>query len=169
VGVLSAALKKETLSPEGYAQMIEVTTRLNTPGPELAKLAGVHALTDITGFGLAGHALELARGAQAGITLDWAKVPLLPGVVDLARVGCVTGASGRNWAGYGAEVGLPAGFDPVYQALLSDPQTSGGLLVSCTPDAVDAVLAVFARHGFGQAAVVGEVTPAGTGPRLQVR
>ncbi|MEY4652746.1 MAG: Selenium donor protein [Pseudomonadota bacterium] len=169
VGVLSAALKKETLSPEGYAQMIEVTTRLNTPGPELAKLPGVHALTDITGFGLAGHALELARGAQAGITLDWAKVPLLPGVTDLARAGCVTGASERNWGGYGAEVGLPAGFDPVHQALLSDPQTSGGLLVSCTPDTVDAVLATFARHGFGQAAVVGEVTSAGSGPRLRVR
>ncbi len=169
VGVLSAALKKETLSPEGYAQMIEVTTRLNTPGPELAKLPGVHALTDITGFGLAGHALELARGAQAGITLDWAKVPLLPGVTDLARAGCVTGASERNWGGYGAEVGLPAGFDPVHQALLSDPQTSGGLLVSCTPDTVDAVLATFARHGFGQAAVVGEGTSAGSGPRLGVR
>jgi selenide,water dikinase len=169
VGVLSAALKKETLSPEGYAQMIEVTTRLNTPGPELAKLPGVHALTDITGFGLAGHALELARGAKASISLDWAQVPLLPGVVDLARAGCVTGASDRNWAGYGAEVGLPAGFDAVFQALLSDPQTSGGLLVSCVPDAVDAVLAVFARHGFGQAAVVGEVTAQGTGPRLQVR
>ncbi len=169
VGVLSAALKKETLSPEGYAQMIEVTTRLNTPGPELAKLPGVHALTDITGFGLAGHALELARGAQAGITLDWAKVPLLPGVTDLARAGCVTGASERNWGGYGAEVGLPAGFDPVHQALLSDPQTSCGLLVSCTPDTVDAVLATFARHGFGQAAVVGEVTPAGSGPRLRIR
>jgi len=169
VGVLSAALKKETLSPEGYAQMIEVTTRLNTPGPELAKLAGVHALTDITGFGLAGHALELARGAKATIVLDWAKVPLLPGVVDLARAGCVTGASERNWGGYGAEVGLPAGFDAVHQALLSDPQTSGGLLVSCAPDAVDAVLAVFARHGFGQAAVVGEVTAQGAGPRLQVR
>ncbi|MEY4710612.1 MAG: Selenium donor protein [Pseudomonadota bacterium] len=169
VGVLSAALKKETLSPEGYAQMIEVTTRLNTPGPELAKLPGVHALTDITGFGLAGHTLELARGAKASITLDWAKVPLLPGVVDLARAGCVTGASDRNWAGYGAEVSLPAGFDPVYQALLSDPQTSGGLLVSCDPGAVEAVLATFARHGFGQAAVVGEVAPAGSGPRLRVR
>jgi selenide,water dikinase len=169
VGVLSAALKKETLSPEGYAQMIEVTTRLNTPGPELARLPGVHALTDITGFGLAGHALELARGANATIILDWAKVPLLPGVVDLARAGCVTGASGRNWAGYGPEVGLPAGFDPVHQALLSDPQTSGGLLVSCAPGAVDAVLATFARHGFGQAAVVGQVAPAGPGPRLQVR
>ncbi len=169
VGILSAALKKETLSPEGYAQMIDVTTRLNTPGPELARLPGVHALTDITGFGLAGHALELARGAKVAITLDWAKVPVLPGVVDLARAGCVTGASGRNWAGYGVEVGLPAGFDPVHQALLSDPQTSGGLLVSCEPGAVDAVLATFAHHGFGQAAVVGQVTPAGSAPRLQVR
>ncbi len=169
VGVLSAALKKETLSPEGYAQMIAVTTHLNTPGPELARLPGVHALTDITGFGLAGHALELARGAKATVCLDWSRVPLLPGVVELARAGCITGASGRNWAGYGVEVGLPAGFDPVHQALLSDPQTSGGLLVSCEPGAVDAVLATFARHGFGQAAVVGEVTPASAGPRLQVR
>ena len=169
VGVLSAALKKETLPSEGYARMIDVTTRLNTPGPELAKLPGVHALTDITGFGLAGHALELARGAGARIALDWARVPLLPGVVDLARAGCVTGASGRNWAGYGQEVALPAGFDPVHQALLSDPQTSGGLLVSCAPQAVDAVLGVFRQHGFGEAAVVGEVMPAAPGPRLQVR
>jgi len=96
-------------------------------------------------------------------------VPLLPGVVDLARVGCVTGASGRNWAGYGAEVGLPAGFDPVYQALLSDPQTSGGLLVACAPDAVDAVLAVFRQHGFAQAAEVGDIVDGRhDGIRLQV-
>ena len=169
VGVLSAALKKEVLGAAGYAQMIAVTTQLNTPGPELAQLAGVHALTDITGFGLAGHALELARGADVGITLDWARVPLLAGVVDFARAGCVTGASERNWGGYGSEIHLPAGFDPVHQALLSDPQTSGGLLVSCAPEAVDPVLAVFAGHGFGQAAVVGEVTAAAPGPRLRVR
>ncbi|MFD0669240.1 selenide, water dikinase SelD [Ramlibacter sp. MAHUQ-53] len=169
VGVLSAALKKEQLDAAGYARMIETTTRLNTPGPELAALPGVHALTDVTGFGLAGHALELARGAGVGITLDWAKVPVLPGVEALARAGFVTGASGRNWAGYGTEVGLPAGFDPAHQALLSDPQTSGGLLVSCEPGAVDAVLATFRRHGFDAAAVVGEVTPAGSEPRLQVR
>jgi len=129
----------------------------------------VHALTDVTGFGLAGHALELARGADVGITIDWARVPVLPGVPELARAGFVTGASGRNWAGYGAEVGLPAGFDPAAQALLSDPQTSGGLLVSCEPGAVEEVLTVFRRHGFDAAAVVGEVTPAGSGPRLQVR
>ncbi len=169
VGVLSAALKKEKLGADGYVRMIETTTRLNTPGPELARLPGVHALTDVTGFGLAGHALELARGAGVGITLDWARVPLLDGVEALARDGFVTGASGRNWAGYGAEVALPAGFDPARQALLTDPQTSGGLLVSCTPDTVDEVLATFQRHGFGQAAVVGDVTPAGQGPRLTVR
>ncbi len=169
VGVLSAALKKEKLGAEGYARMIETTTRLNTPGPELARLPGVHALTDVTGFGLAGHALELARGAGVGITLDWSRVPLLDGVQALARDGFVTGASGRNWAGYGAEIALPAGFDPAGQALLTDPQTSGGLLVSCTPDAVGEVLTTFQRHGFGQAAVVGEVTAAGPGPRLTVR
>lgn len=169
VGVLSAALKKEQLDAQGYARMIEVTTKLNTPGPELARLDGVHALTDITGFGLAGHALELARGAGLGITIDWARVPLLQGVDALARAGYVTGASGRNWAGYGAEIGLPAGFDPVNRDLLSDPQTSGGLMVSCTDASVDEVLAIFHRHGFHDAAVIGEVTAAGTGPRLTVR
>lgn len=168
VGVLSAALKKEKLDAAGYERMIATTTRLNTPGPELAAIAGVHALTDVTGFGLAGHALELARGADLSIAIDWAKVPVLDGVRELARAGLVTGASGRNWAGYGAEVALPAGFAEEERALLSDPQTSGGLLVSCTPESVDEVLRVFHAHGFGQAAVIGETAAAG-GARLTVR
>ena len=157
VGVLSAALKKEQLSPEGYAQMIATTTRLNTPGPELAALPGVHALTDVTGFGLAGHALELARGAKATVAIDWSRVPLLDGVRALADQGFITGASGRNWAGYGAEVQLPESFRPTDRALLTDPQTSGGLLVSCDAASVDEVLAVFRRHGFDAAAEIGEV------------
>jgi selenide,water dikinase len=169
VGVLSAALKKEVLSADGYRQMIATTTRLNTPGPELAALDGVHALTDVTGFGLAGHALELARGAGLAIEIDWKRVPLLPGVAELAAAGHVTGASGRNWAGYGEGIGLPADFDPVAQALLTDPQTSGGLLVSCAPDAADAVLAVFRRHGFDDAAVIGQAKAAAGPARLQVR
>src|SRR5687768_8742178 len=148
VGVLSAALKKEVLDAEGYRRMIQTTTRLNTPGPELAALAGVHALTDVTGFGLAGHALELARGAGLEVRIDWRKVPVLHGVAELAQAGHVTGASGRNWAGYGSAVELPAGFDPVAKALLTDPQTSGGLLVSCAADTADEVLALFGRHGF---------------------
>ncbi len=157
VGVLSAALKKEQLGADGYAQMIATTTKLNTPGPELAALDGVHALTDVTGFGLAGHGLELARGANCTLKLDWARVPLLAGVRELAAQGMVTGASGRNWAGYGASVKLPQGFSPVDQALLTDPQTSGGLLVSCTPESVPQVLAIFRQHGFDAAAEIGEI------------
>ena len=113
--------------------MIETTTRLNTPGPDPAALDGVHALTDITGFGLAGHALELARGANLEVRIDWSSVPLLTGARELAGMGFITGASGRNWAGYGDSVRLPEGFSSIDQALLTDPQTSGGLLVSCTP------------------------------------
>jgi selenide,water dikinase len=168
VGVLSAALKKEKLDAAGYAQMIATTTKLNTPGPELAALAGVHALTDVTGFGLAGHALELARGANCSVEIAWARVPLLAGVRELAGQGHVTGASGRNWAGYGASVTLPAGFAAVDQALLSDPQTSGGLLVSCSAETVPQVLDIFRRHGFDAAAEIGQVTDQAAG-RLFVR
>jgi selenide, water dikinase len=168
VGVLSAALKKNALDAAGYARMIATTTQLNTPGPELAALEGVHALTDVTGFGLAGHALELARGAGLQVRIEWSRVPLLPGVRELAQRGMVTGASGRNWAGYGAHVSLPERFAPEDQALLSDPQTSGGLLVSCAQQAVDEVLALFLRQGFAGAAVIGEVDAAASGPDLVV-
>ncbi|HSI52715.1 MAG TPA: selenide, water dikinase SelD [Ramlibacter sp.] len=168
VGVLSAALKKNELTAAGYADMIATTTQLNTPGPELAALEGVHALTDVTGFGLAGHALELARGARLAVRVDWSRVPLLAGVRELAAKGTVTGASGRNWAGYGVDVALPAGFGDADRALLCDPQTSGGLLVSCSPQAVQEVLAIFQRHGFSGAAVIGEVGGAGTPGRLSV-
>ena len=170
VGVMSAALKQGELGDAGYAQMIANTTQLNTPGPDLAALPGVHALTDVTGFGLAGHALELARGAGCQVQIDWAQVPLLTGVRNLAERGFITGASGRNWAGYGADVALPAGFAAIDQALLTDPQTSGGLLVSCTPAAVDAVMAVFKQHGFEGAAIIGDVAAVSVGKaRLQVR
>jgi len=158
VGILSAALKKEVLSAEGYARMIALTTQLNKPGIALAALEGVHALTDITGFGLAGHTLELARGAGVQIRLNWALTPLVPGVRELAKQGCITGASGRNWASYGNEISLPDAFSEVDRALLSDPQTSGGLLVSCSADSAAEVLAIFHAQGFDEAAVIGEVT-----------
>jgi selenide,water dikinase len=167
VGVMSAALKKGELGEAGYAQMIATTTKLNTPGPDLAALPGVHAITDVTGFGLAGHGLEMARGAGCRVEIDWAAVPQLPGVRALAAQGFVTGASGRNWAGYGRDVTLPAGFAAEDQALLTDPQTSGGLLVACEPGEVDAVLATFRRHGFDAAAVVGRCVAADT-PGLTV-
>ena len=155
VGVLSAALKKEQLGEAGYRQLIDTTTKLNTPGIALAQLDGVHALTDVTGFGLAGHALELARGAGLRAVIEWSKVPLLDGVEAMVAEGFVTGASGRNWAGYGADVELAEGLPATAQSLLSDPQTSGGLLVSCAAEVVDAVLEIFRGEGFGSAKVIG--------------
>ena len=164
VGVQSAALKKGALPPEGYAAMIASTTQLNTAGPELARLPGVHAITDVTGFALAGHALELARGAGLTLRIDWPRVPLLPGVRELAAQGLVTGASGRNWAAYGHEISLPAGFADAERALLTDPQTSGGLLVACDTTSVEAVLAAFRQRGFAQAAVIGRVETGDAAP-----
>jgi selenide, water dikinase len=157
VGVLSAALKKEKLSAEGYAAMIENTTKLNKPGAKLADMKGVHALTDITGFGLAGHTLELARGAKMTAVIEWNNVPLLPNVKQMAEEGFVTGASGRNWTGYGHDVVLPKDFSAADQALLTDPQTSGGLLVSCDPAVANDVIALFKQEGFASATVVGRM------------
>jgi len=168
VGVLSAALKKNALDPAGYARLMATTTRLNTPGIALAAMPGVHAITDVTGFGLAGHALEMARGAKLGVTLAWSKVPLLDGVAQMAGDGFVTGASGRNWAGYGEEVALDPALPAVARDLLTDPQTSGGLLVSCDPASVDEVLAAFRSQGFDAAAVVGEVKAGTSGLRVGV-
>jgi selenide,water dikinase len=157
VGILSAALKKDALDAAGYAAMIENTTKLNKPGKALSDLAGVHALTDVTGFGLLGHLLELSRGAGLTAKLSMAQIPLLPNVQQRAESGYITGASGRNWDGYGHDVVLANGITPVQQMLLTDPQTSGGLLVSCAAESVDEVLALFRREGFAHAAVIGEM------------
>jgi selenide,water dikinase len=166
VGVLSAALKKDALDADGYAAMIANTTKLNKPGKALASMAGVHALTDVTGFGLLGHLLELARGAGLSAELDMAAIPLLPGVEQLAHDGFFTGASGRNWDAYGHDVTLAEAVTPAQRALLTDPQTSGGLLVSCDPSSVDEVLELFAREGFGHAAVIGRMVQGA--PRIAV-
>lgn len=166
VGVLSAALKKAQLDASAYARMLALTTQLNTPGPKLAALPGVHALTDVTGFGLAGHALEMARGAGCTLQIDWAQVPFIEGVRELAQQGCVTGASARNWAAYGSDVYLPESLTELDKALLTDPQTSGGLLVACAPDVAAQVLEIFKTMGFADACDVGEVTAANPRGRL---
>ena len=157
VGVLSAALKKGALDAAGYDVMIASTTRLNTPGRRLAHLGGVHAMTDITGFGLLGHLLEVCRGAKLSAYLGMSQIPLLADVERLATAGYITGASARNWTAYGEDVALEAAISPMQRALLTDPQTSGGLLVACQPAAVDEVLEVFRAEGFAQAAVIGHL------------
>ena len=158
VGILSAALKKDVLGPDGYQEMIANTTKLNSAGPDLAKLPGVHALTDVTGFGLAGHMLELARGSHCTAHIDWSQVPLLSNVEQFAENGIITGASGRNWESYGHDVAIPTNFSAAQLALLTDPQTSGGLLVSCSPESVKAVLEIFNQHHFLGARIIGQMS-----------
>lgn len=167
VGILSAALKKGLLSDAGYADMLRVTTTLNRAGRALAQLPAVHAMTDVTGFGLAGHLLEICRASQLAAEVNWARLPLLDLAVQHAQAGIATGASTRNWASYGVEVQLLADWHDWQQKLLTDPQTSGGLLVACAPQAVPQVLDIFRQHGCAEAAVIGQMH-AGA-PQLRVQ
>ena len=160
VGVLSAAFKQDRLDPAGYAALIASTTQLNVLGRDLGQMPGVHAVTDVTGFGLIGHALEMAMGSGLVAELDAAAPPLLAGVEALVRAGVRTGASTRNWDSYGARVEDALGVPDWRRDLLTDPQTSGGLLIAVAPEAADAVLAAAHATGFHQTAIVGRLTAA---------
>jgi selenide,water dikinase len=157
VGVLSAAFKQQRLPAEGYDALIGSTTQLNAVGAELADMPGVHAVTDVTGFGLLGHTLEMCRGAGLAAEIDAAAPDLLASVQGLAEAGVRTGASTRNWASYGAAVRLPADLPEWRRDLLTDPQTSGGLLIAVAPDAAPAVLDLVRARGFDRASVVGRL------------
>jgi selenide,water dikinase len=169
VGVLSAAIKKGRLDAQGYAQMLRYTTQLNRVGSALAALDSVHAMTDVTGFGLFGHLLEVCRGSRLSAEVICAQVPLIEDAARFAQEGIVTGASARNWAAYGGEVVWPDAFPTWQRDLLTDPQTSGGLLISCAPDATDAVLAAFHAAGFAQAAQIGWMQAEPTPGDVRVR
>ena len=166
VGILSAALKKGRLDAAGYQAMIASTTRLNAPGTRLGQLKSVHAMTDVTGFSLLGHTLEMCRGSGLRADLSFDTLPWLPGVRELAEAGIFTGASARNWHACESEVTLDASLPAVARTLLTDPQTSGGLLVACAPESADAVLEVLLTDGFGQAGRIGTLQ-AGT-PHIRV-
>jgi selenide,water dikinase len=166
VGILSALLKKGKLSDAGYRQMIDFTTRLNTPGEPLAEMPQVHAVTDVTGFGLAGHLLEICRGSKLAAELRFDAVPIIDEALAWAKQGVATGASDRNWKGYGGDVQMAAGAPDWMRKLLTDPQTSGGLLVACEPQAESAVLKAFSDRGFAEARTIGRLL-AGA-PRLTV-
>ncbi len=157
IGIYSAALKQERLDDAGYAEMIASTTRLNMPGIELAALGGVNAVTDVTGFGLLGHLSEICRASSVSAIVDDASVPIFDRARTLAEEGVKTGASGRNWKAVSPMIDAPAGWSDIRRDLLTDPQTSGGLLVSCAPGAVDDALRIFAAHGHGGAAVIGRI------------
>lgn len=168
VGVYSAALKQEKLSDALYREMIASTTMLNTVGAELGRLSDVHALTDVTGFGLAGHLLEIARGSNLSAEIQLHQLPILPGVTDLIAQGFATGASSRNWQGYGQDVMIDEGLPAYAQTLITDPQTSGGLLAVVAPNAADVILRLFHEAGFEKATVIGSMH-SGRGERSKVR
>ncbi|MCH6203078.1 selenide, water dikinase SelD [Brucella sp. RRSP16] len=158
VGIYSAAFKKQELDSAGYDEMMASVTLLNRVGAELGKDGAVHAVTDVTGFGILGHALEMARGSNAGIALDYSALPFLNQAEHLAQAGFVTGASTRNWASYGHGVQLPDDYPLWKQQLLTDPQTSGGLLVSCAPQQAERLLGSIRAAGYPSARIVGKVT-----------
>jgi selenide, water dikinase len=155
VGIYSAALKRDSLSADGYAALVATATKLNTPGIALASVDDVHALTDVTGFGLLGHLLEMCRGANLAAAIEFERVPLLPQAGDLASAGFVTGASRRNFDAFADDIVAGERIGERERALLTDPQTSGGLLVACAPHAVREVLDIFRRDGFASAAPIG--------------
>jgi len=157
VGIYSAALKKGVLSPDAYAEMIASTTLLNRVGTSLAQDAAVHAITDVTGFGLLGHALEMARGSKPSLVIRLDDLPLLIDAAGLAQQGLVTGASGRNWQSYGEAVRLPAGLPDWRRQLLTDPQTSGGLLIACSSDRADDILKTIVTAGYPNARRIGHM------------
>ncbi len=157
VGVLSAAFKQERLDDAGYAALIASTTQLNAVGAELGRAPGVHAVTDVTGFGLLGHTLEMCRGAGLSAQIAAEAPALLHGVEALARAGVRTGASTRNWSSYGDAVRLPPDLPQWRRDLLCDPQTSGGLLIAVDPGNADDVLSLVRSRGFDAAAVVGRL------------
>jgi selenide, water dikinase len=168
VGIYSAAIKKGSLSTAGYAEMIASTTQLNWVGAELAKDAAVHAITDVTGFGLLGHGLEMARGSKLRVIIRAGDLPFLSEAKDLAQQGFVTGASVRNWASYGRDVALPAHLPDWQRHLLTDPQTSGGLLVSCAPERAVAIAQGIVAAGYAGAAVVGHTEVEMHGARVEI-
>lgn len=167
VGVYSSAFKKGDLSSAAYDELVATTTLLNAVGSELAKDEAVHAITDVTGFGILGHGLEMARGSGLRLVLDADRVPLLSGAAEFAQNGYITGASHRNWASYGAEVVLPDGFPDWRRLLLADPQTSGGLLVAVAPDWAEAILGDIRAAGYPAAAIIGTAEPGAPAVAIQ--
>lgn len=155
VGIYSAAFKKQVLTADAYEEMLASTTLLNRIGHELAKDADVHAITDVTGFGLLGHGLEMARGSGVRIRIEQARIPFFTKAEALAEAGYITGASKRNWNSYSDGVTLPADLPEWRRALLTDPQTSGGLLVACKPQRAEAIRAMIEAAGYPRASIIG--------------
>lgn len=157
VGIYSAAFKKGHLSTGAYDEMVASMTQLNSIGAELGANPSIHAMTDVTGFGILGHSLEVAKGSDVALEVDFSSLPFLSDTEELAKKGFITGASKRNWESYGEHIILPDNFPEYQRYMLSDPQTSGGLLVSIASDAADALVENAKNKGYLHAKIIGEV------------
>ncbi|MFP6800778.1 MAG: selenide, water dikinase SelD [Pseudomonas sp.] len=150
IGILTTAEKKAKLRSEDVGLARDWMCTLNKPGSRFGKLAGVTAMTDVTGFGLLGHLVEMADGANLTAQLDYAAVPRLPGVDYYLAEGCVPGGTLRNFESYGEKI---APITQEQQNLLCDPQTSGGLLIAVSPEGEAEFLAVAAELGLNLAPI----------------
>jgi selenide,water dikinase len=139
--------------------MIATTTLLNRVGAKLSKDTAVHAMTDVTGFGILGHALEMARGSKLSIVLRAGAMPYLSQARTLAEKGCVTGASARNWSSYADSVAFRADIPQWQKDLLTDPQTSGGLLISCARDRAEGIARGLVEEGYQATRIIGFCEP----------
>jgi selenide,water dikinase len=155
IGILTTALKKGLLDPQAYAEVLAVMTQLNTPGSRLA--SQVRAMTDVTGFGLLGHLLEICQGSGLGAQLNYREIPILPAARTLAQQGVFPGAARRNWEGY--QHHLQTQLSSWEQLLLADPQTSGGLLFAVAPELAPTVLQELQHLGFPWSRVIGTCIP----------
>lgn len=150
VGVLSTAQKKGLLRPEDAGIALKSMTTLNKPGEALGKLAGVHAMTDVTGFGLLGHLAEVCEGSGLSAVIEFDKVPVIPSVHAYLDEGCIPGGTNRNWHSYGHKIGA---LSERQRYILADPQTSGGLLVAVAEDSTEAFLQVMKEQGYAPQAI----------------
>ena len=157
VGILGAAINKDELDNFAYAEMLESTTQLNSIGLELAEKKGVHAVTDVTGFGLTGHLLEICKGSNLSAEISWEKLPILPSAIQYGKLGYSTGAGNRNWNSFGTDIRLTNQLEEWQKNILTDPQTSGGLLISCSQDQAKDILSMFHKRGYKYAAVIGKI------------
>lgn len=158
VGILSTAQKKGILKPEDERIMIDTMCTLNRVGAELAEIEGVHAMTDVTGFGLLGHLLEMTRGSKLSATLSTDQISLLPHVRYYLDAGSYPGGTTRNLESYGHDVG---DLDDVWRLILADPQTSGGLLIAVGKDYINEIKSLLEKHHL-VSNIIGELGPRGS-------
>lgn len=157
VGIMTTSIKKEALSPEEIERVTSVMATLNKTAAETMADYDVHAVTDVTGFGLMGHALEMAKGSRMGIRILQADVPVLPRVRELAEQGFVPGGTKNNHSHVEADIDFPAELDQIGRWILCDAVTSGGLLISVEPGQADSLLQAL-QEARVEAAIIGEVT-----------